>query len=63
MIKIPRKWYYDIDEHGSINNKVIGFHKLSPLRDDLFKSIEKQLIVNKGKMVQLILQNYIFTII
>lgn len=52
LINIPKKWYCNVGEHANID-KTIGFHKLNMLKDDLFRSIEKQLILNKGKLVKL----------
>lgn len=46
-VKIPPNWFKTLESIK--NNYVIVFHKLSPLRTDYTRYIEKQLVMTNGK--------------
>lgn len=59
-VKVPLKWFIDIDisdNHSTTIKKAISFQKLSSFSKNYAKFIEKQLVLIEGKII-FILQTF-----
>jgi len=52
LINIPYKWFFDISYKQGVG-EIIGFYKLGQFKEDLFRSLEKQLVLTESKFINL----------
>lgn len=51
------KWFVDINKLYGTAENVVCFHKLTLFRENLLRSIEKQLVLSEGKLIKIVSEN------
>lgn len=64
IINLPFKWFVDINKLYGTTDNVVCFHKLTSFREKYLRSIEKQLVLNKGKIMKIFFEkrNFFYNI-
>lgn len=60
QIHVPLHWFSEvIPRDGDINEKVVYFHKLSPFKENCIRTIEKYVILFRGKLKFYVVKNVV----